>query len=678
VELSSKSISELLRIRKDAHSLVTLDEMKKIWDTCVAFTQQIETLSGHKAVALRSTLMAQAKAFVERKHESNMSALVAALDSERWTQCEVSAERQAALTRLCSGRAVLSSTLTRDNGVGNAEKRPDAEVEGIRYKTVWSCLLLLEMVMSNIAAAAHFQSLASNVISKISELLRLFNSRTTHLVLGAGAIHATARLKSINAKHLSLVTQCLGMTIATMPHVRAALMAQMPQRQHTLLSSLDQIKKELADHNEKVLNKFVTIIGGIVEHGLAPKIAGTNFDLRAKANPPVDGVVPCCIFLEGVSTNTRKMHQVLSSLLPPDHLQDVFSRIFAFVDQTVPSLLVSTSENASPAKVTPKKGTSASPSNAGTKATIPSFSLPKTEEGKERLLIEVGIMTEKLNGLDGVQPWDFTAVNVLERKLEYRLETGTTETTTEACVTTEPGEGEQNNASTSDDALGSLPADGKETVVEEQEALFSVENESSVEGEQTDTVTLDVEPGTASADGYETAAEEQEAPVSIENGPSREGEQTDYVTRDTADANETSVEEQEAPVSIENKPPSEGEQTDSVTRDTADANETALDEHEARVSIENGPCGEGEQTDFVTPDAASGTAPADENETVDEEQEAPAPVENGPSGEGEETDALTRDTADGEETVDGEQETSASVENGSSGESHVPSEATHL
>jgi vacuolar protein sorting-associated protein 54 len=269
VELSSKSISELLRLRKDAHSLVTLDEMKKIWDTCLPFTQQIEKLSGHKAVALRSTLMAQgtlmaqAKAFVERKHESNMSALVAALDSERWTQCEVSAEQQAALTRLCSGRAVLSSPLTRDNGAGNVEKRPDAEVEGIRYKTVWSCLLLLEMVMSNIAAAAHFPSLASNVVSKIAELLRLFNSRTTHLVLGAGAIHATARLKSINAKHLSLVTQCLGLTIATMPHVRAALMAQMPQRQHTLLSSLDQIKKELANHNEKVLNKFVTIIGGL-------------------------------------------------------------------------------------------------------------------------------------------------------------------------------------------------------------------------------------------------------------------------------------------------------------------------------------------------------------------------------------------------------------------------------
>jgi vacuolar protein sorting-associated protein 54 len=89
-ELSSKSISELLRLRKDAHSLVSLEEMKRLWDVCVSFTSQFESLTDYKATGLRSTLLAQAKAFVERKHESNMSSLVAALESERWTQCDVS------------------------------------------------------------------------------------------------------------------------------------------------------------------------------------------------------------------------------------------------------------------------------------------------------------------------------------------------------------------------------------------------------------------------------------------------------------------------------------------------------------------------------------------------------------------------------------------------------------
>ena len=124
--------------------------------------------------------------------------------------------------------------------------------------------------MTDISAATHFSNLSSSLVSKVGDLLRLFNSRTTQLVLGAGAIHSNARLKSINFKHLSLVTQCLGLIMAIVPHIRSALMAQMPKKQHTLLTGLDQIRKEYAEHNEKVLNKFVTIFGGIVEHGLAP------------------------------------------------------------------------------------------------------------------------------------------------------------------------------------------------------------------------------------------------------------------------------------------------------------------------------------------------------------------------------------------------------------------------
>ena len=89
-ELSHKSVTELLRLRKEAHSLVSFEEMKKLWDSCLAFTLQLEKYSGQKAYGLRSTLLAQAKAFVERQHESNMASLVAALDREKWSQSDVS------------------------------------------------------------------------------------------------------------------------------------------------------------------------------------------------------------------------------------------------------------------------------------------------------------------------------------------------------------------------------------------------------------------------------------------------------------------------------------------------------------------------------------------------------------------------------------------------------------
>jgi vacuolar protein sorting-associated protein 54 len=399
-ELSHKSISEILRLRKDAHSLVNFEEIKRLWDSCLAFTLQVETITGQKAYVLRSALLAQAKAYIERKHESNMSSLAAALDSERWVQYDVSSERQSSLDRLCSGRAVLAS---KESIVGISEKENSkrtyfAEVEGKKYRVVWSCLLVIEMIMSDLACAAHFQTLATNVVGKVCELLRLFNSRSTALVLEAGAIQSSARLKSINAKHLALVTQCVGIIRSILPHVRAALMAQLPSKQHTLLLDLDKIKQEYADHHDKVLNKFVNILGGIVDHNLAPSIAGTDFDIRYKPSREDNVNIECCPFLEGVITNTRKMHQVLVALLPLEDLMDVFSRIFSHLDSQVPKLFFSADSDD---KI--------------------SFSLPVTKEGKQQMILEVQSMARTLNGLINVRPWDFGATQFIARRLEVEI-----------------------------------------------------------------------------------------------------------------------------------------------------------------------------------------------------------------------------------------------------------------
>lgn len=383
-EVCAKQISELLRFRRESHSLLSLAEMKSLWDTCSQFVGVLEGMMSSNASSLRSTLQAQAKSFVDRSHESNMAALVAALDAERWSQCEVSEERQEGLTRLCSGRSAVS---TAPKSKISGTKQQEAEVEGKHYKVVWSCLLLLEMINSNIASATHFGSLSSSVVGKVAELLRLFNSRSTHLVLGTGAMQSSAKLKSINAKHLSLVTQCLGLIIAVLPHIRASLMTQLPPKQHTLLNCFDQIRRDFAEHNEKVLNQLVNIIGVIVEEKLLPKLSGTDFDSNGAQHP--------CVFLDGIATNTKKMHQVLRTALSPDHLRDVFSRIFMHLDTKLPEFLTV----------------------AAQREDI-HFSLPQTDSGKHTLLREIDSLFISINGLDGVVPWDFTALSVLRRRLE--------------------------------------------------------------------------------------------------------------------------------------------------------------------------------------------------------------------------------------------------------------------
>ena len=327
---------------------------------------------------------------------------VATLDSEKWSQATVTPSRQSSVDNLCSGKAVLSKPSTTQrapksaageplaNGSSDANSAPvnEVDVEGVKFKVVWSCLLLVEMLMANLAAAAHFQSLATDVVGKVCELLRLFNSRTTQLVLGAGAIHSAAKLKSINAKHLALVSQCLGLVSGLLPHIRAALMAQLPRKQHGLLGDLDKIKQDVNEHAEKILAKFLNIVATIVETSLAPTIMSFNFDKQVGEK--------CSPFLDGVSKNVAKLHNVLVSLLPVEQLQDVFGRVFNYLDTKIPELY----NVAHDWSVEQKQGSS---KKSKTQQLPALFFFPTTAEGKQKMIDEVKEVEKTLEGLDAIQ-----------------------------------------------------------------------------------------------------------------------------------------------------------------------------------------------------------------------------------------------------------------------------------
>lgn len=72
---------------------------------------------------------------------------------------------------------------------------------------------------------------------------QVFNSRATQLVLGAGAIHSAAKLKSISAKHLALCCQSLGLVKSLIPLLKAALATRLPQKHHLLLAQMDAVSQ---------------------------------------------------------------------------------------------------------------------------------------------------------------------------------------------------------------------------------------------------------------------------------------------------------------------------------------------------------------------------------------------------------------------------------------------------
>jgi Vps54-like protein len=158
----------------------------------------------------------------------------------------------------------VSSGATTSNGRSRDRKR-EAVLDGNRYKAVWSALLLVDMVSSLLKLSVYFPAAAQDILTRLAELLRLYNSRTTQLVLGAGAIHSASRLRSISAKHLALCSHGLGLIQALVPHIRAALAAQLPRKHHVLLVEMDRVAQDYSEHHEKVSSTRISLIT-LIDH----------------------------------------------------------------------------------------------------------------------------------------------------------------------------------------------------------------------------------------------------------------------------------------------------------------------------------------------------------------------------------------------------------------------------
>jgi len=399
-ESIQKTISQLLQTRQEVHKKIKLEELRALWDLTIDFLKTCENITGTKGYTLKSTLLAQATAFAECSHESFMGRLTTSLDAEKWVQTEVSTERQDSLDRLASGRAFLPSTQPKHSSgtsmgssaivsqnpppspLPNGDANPvspsvkkEAVLDGVPYKVVWSCLLLVEMIVSFLEFSSFFPTLASNVIKHISDLFKLFNTLSTDLVLEAGAIKAAAKLKNISAKHLGYLSQSLGLIRAVIPHVRAALAACLPPKQQELqLVEIDKAAQDFREHDEKILAKFVSIMEGMLEE-TSSSLEKFNWD--AMNSDP-------CEFLLSVAKHTASMHKILQPLLHPSQLQDVFSRICEVFNRRLPEYFINIR--------------------------------PTSQAGKQRIIDEVSHIEISLRKLAGINSENLTLVKTFKDK----------------------------------------------------------------------------------------------------------------------------------------------------------------------------------------------------------------------------------------------------------------------
>ena len=259
----------------------TLDEFSNVCDAADDFLERAERLGGgRRCLALRATVAAQCKDLFAARHAAFAAKLGVVLEAETWTPATpVPPEFQKVLEDL----ADLSSAAggSEGNESGDASSHSGGDVAGVSKNVsdalvfpntgdtvvpVAASLALLKMVRDHVAAAARFPSLAPTAVHKTAELLRVFNSRTSQLVLGAGAMR-TAGLRSITAKHLALATESVRLFALVTPLASNALSPALPEsRRVGLLAELDRTVADLAKHARELHAKTVGIMRERLAH----------------------------------------------------------------------------------------------------------------------------------------------------------------------------------------------------------------------------------------------------------------------------------------------------------------------------------------------------------------------------------------------------------------------------
>ncbi|KAL4108954.1 hypothetical protein PRIC1_000662 [Phytophthora ramorum] len=328
-EFSQRSVSNLFAVRKEVQAVYTMPQLRKLYDTTMDFVVSIEKLTGKTDYTLRGALFSQLKLFLEKYHQTQVSKLVSTLDHELWKNSEISETRHKSLEDLSSGRGVaLLLSDDREIAGETAPPRKMVAICGKSFRVVWSVLLMLEIVMNYMSCAANFPVLATDVLQRSIEIFRLFNSRTTQLVLGAGAMQV-ARLKSISARHLALASQSLDLSMTLIPHIKAALAAHFTDRQKLLLDEFDRVLRDYAEHNEKIFSKFTSIVEDqIMKRFLENVATEVDYDSASLAVPTNP--------MRGITQSTLKLHAVLHPVLSPPQMKDVLSRVFDMFTQKLP------------------------------------------------------------------------------------------------------------------------------------------------------------------------------------------------------------------------------------------------------------------------------------------------------------------------------------------------------
>ncbi|EOY25516.1 VPS54 isoform 1 [Theobroma cacao] len=196
------------------------------------------------------------------------------------------------------------------------------EYGGVGYHMVNCGLILVKMLSEYIDMNHLLPSLSLEVVHRVVEILKFFNTRTCQLVLGAGAMQVSG-LKSITSKHLALASQVISFTYAIIPEIRQILFLKVPEpRKSLLLLEFDRVAQDYKVHRDEIHTKLVQIM----RERLLVHLRGLP-QIVESWNRPEDAEPQPSQFARSLIKEVGYLQRVLSRTLHEADVQAIFRQV---------------------------------------------------------------------------------------------------------------------------------------------------------------------------------------------------------------------------------------------------------------------------------------------------------------------------------------------------------------
>ncbi|KAI1980107.1 hypothetical protein LOZ53_004732 [Ophidiomyces ophidiicola] len=362
------------------------------------FVSECEAVSANSGGALKDIVYNQVDSFIRLLHEAEKQKLVQKMGSEKWERIDIKPQDALTLRYILQsmttdppawlgytdGNTIALETGEQDlwanpnpaESTSTFEKEPTlATIGEEKFMLTDSTVFALRCIEQYAIFLTSIPSKTNEISTVLLDYIKLYNSLTQQLILGAGA-KITAGLININTKHLALASQSLSFFIALLPYVRELVRRRLSFTVSSIVE-YDRLKSLLQDHRSSIHDKVIDIMSFRTTSYIKEmeKIKWDDHDEVQRNVSP---------HMETLTKEALTLQRILSKYLPALSVRTIVRRVFENYKEKW--------------------------SKAFEAASI------RTEAGKARLLRDAELLKANLDKIDGAEELGVHMINIATAK----------------------------------------------------------------------------------------------------------------------------------------------------------------------------------------------------------------------------------------------------------------------